>query len=51
MNDKVAITACYAECFAAALVYGFQEERHFRQVRLNLMNPSSFSSATGPPPE
>jgi len=25
MNDKVAITACYAECFVTALVCGFQE--------------------------
>jgi hypothetical protein len=25
MNDKVVITACYAECFATALMCGFQE--------------------------
>jgi hypothetical protein len=25
MNDKMAITACYAECFTTALVCDFQE--------------------------
>jgi hypothetical protein len=32
MNDKVAITACYAECFVTALVCGFQEEIFKREL-------------------